>query len=102
MSNFDSVDPILFPWAEKRGLHVYTGHRQNVVRSVTIYVWVGSRHDSTGHIWLDPPNELGLVGLHAANRAFRFDEAVPLGQLEKALDAAAERLAEQNRLTQAQ
>ena len=101
MSDYGEIDSILLPWAEKRGLHVYTGHKQNVVRSVTVYVWVGSRHDSTGHIWLDAPNELGLVGLHAANRGFRFDEAVPLAQLEHALDAACERLAEQKRLTDA-
>jgi hypothetical protein len=89
------------PWAEKRGLHVYTGHRQNVVRSVTIYVWVGARHDSTGHLWLDPPNELGLVGLHAAHEGFRLDEAVPLAQLGQALDAASDRLTAQRGLAEA-
>src|SRR3954452_149687 len=96
MSDYAAVDAVLFPWAEARGLHVYTGHRQNVVRSVTIYVWIGTRHESTGHIWLDPPNELGLVGLHAAHRGFRLDEAVPLHGLEQALDAMCERLAAQN------
>lgn len=101
MSDYSTIDPILMPWAEARGLHVYTGHRQNVVRSVTIYVWIGTRHDSTGHIWLDPPNELGLVGLHAAHRGYRFDEAVPLGDLTAALDAACDRLAAQNRLAEA-
>jgi hypothetical protein len=100
MSDFRQIDPILMPWAEKRGLHVYTGHRQNVVRSITIYVWIGTRHDSTGHIWLDPPNELGLVGLHAAHRGFRLDEAVPLAGLEAALDAACDRLAENKRLVE--
>jgi hypothetical protein len=98
MSDYSGIDSILMPWAERRGLHVYTGHRQNVVRSVTIYVWVGTRHESTGHIWLDPPNELGLVGLHAANRGFRVDEAVPLANLEAGLDTACERLAAQSRL----
>ena len=97
MSDFRGIDTILMAWAEKHGLHVYTGNRQNIVRSVTIYVWAGARHESTGHIWLDPPNELGLVGLHAANRGFRLDEATPLAGLEAALDAACERLAEQNR-----
>ena len=101
MSDYSTVDPILMPWAQKRGLHVYTGHRQNVVRSVTIYVWLGSRHDSTGYIWLDPPNELGLIGLHAAHRGFRLDEAVALNGLESALDAACERLAAQSSLAQA-
>ena len=96
MNDYSSIDPILTRWAEARGLHVYTGHRQNVVRSVTLYVWMGTRHESTGHIWLDPPNEMGLVGLHAAHRGFRFDEAVPLAGLAPALDAAAERLASEN------
>jgi hypothetical protein len=100
MNDYGAIDPILMPWAAARGLHVYTGHKQNVVRSVTVYVWIGSRHDSTGHIWLDPPNELGLVGLHAAHRSFRFDEAVPLAGLVSALDAACERLAEYKRLAQ--
>jgi len=100
MSDYSRIDPILMPWAERRGLHVYTGHKQNVVRSVTVYVWIGARHDSTGHIWLDPPNELGLVGLHAAHRDYRFDEAVPLNGLEAALEHACERLAARNSLAE--
>jgi hypothetical protein len=96
MNDFATVDSVLLPWAQARGLHVYTGHKQNVVRSVTIYVWMGARHESTGHIWLDPPNEMGLVGLHAGHRGFRFDEAVPLAGLETALNAACERLASQH------
>ena len=56
MKEFAAVDPVLMPWAEARGLHVYTGHKQNVVRSLTVYVWQGARHDSLGHIWLDAPN----------------------------------------------
>ncbi len=92
MSDYSSIDPILMPWANAHGLHVYTGHKQNVVRSVTLYVWIGTRHESTGHIWIDPPGEMGLVGLHAAHRGFNFDEAVPLAGLEAALDAAVDRL----------
>src|SRR3954463_15416186 len=102
MTGYGDIDGILFPWAEARGLHVYTGHRQNVVRSVTIYVWIGSPPQThphnllrpPGHIWLDPPNELGLIGLHAGHRDFRIDEAVPLSDLEAALDKLCERLAE--------
>ena len=101
MSDFRAIDPILMPWAHARGLHVYTGNPQNVVRSITIYVWNASRHDSTGHIWLDSPNELGLVGLQAANLSFRLDEAVPLGGLEAALDRICERLAEHTRFADA-
>jgi len=101
MNDYSAIDPILLPWADARGLHVYTGHRQNVVRSVTIYVWIGARHDSTGHIWLDPPNELGLVGLHAAHRDFHIDEAVPLSGLAVALDSLCARLAEHKRLAEA-
>ena len=102
MSDYAAIDSILMPWAQARGLHVYTGNPQNVVRSITIYVWNGARHDSTGHIWLDSPNELGLVGLHAANLSFRVDEAVPLSMLEAALDAVCARLAAQNALANAQ
>jgi hypothetical protein len=101
MSDFRAIDPVLTKWAEARGLHVYTGHKQNMVRSVTIYVWIGSRHESTGHIWLDPPNELGLVGLHAAHRAFRIDEAVPPAELDAALDRMADDLAKHRALTEA-
>jgi hypothetical protein len=101
MSDYTEIDPVLMAWAARRGLHVYTGNPQNVVRSITIYVWNGSRHDSTGHVWLDSPNELGLVGLHVANRGFRFDEAVPLNGLEAALDVACERLAAQNQVANA-
>ena len=94
MTGYGEIDGVLLPWAESRGLHVYTGHRQNVVRSVTVYVWMGSRHESTGHLWIDPINEMGLVGIHAATGDFRFDEAVPLAGLSKALDTACEKLAE--------
>ena len=93
MTGYAEIDAILMPWAESRGLHVYTGHRQNVVRSVTIYVWIGARHESTGHVWIDPLNEMGLVGVHAAAGTFRFDDAVPLAELADALDAACEKLA---------
>jgi hypothetical protein len=98
MSDYSGIDSVLMPWAQRRGLHVYMGNPQNVVRSITIYVWNGARHESTGHIWLDAPNELGLVGLHAANRGFRLDEAVPFDGLEAALDAVCARLAAQNAL----
>ena len=93
MSDYSAIDPILTTWAEKRGLHVYTGHRQNLVRSVTVYVWMGTRHESTGHIWIDPPNEMNLVGVHAASGRFRFDEAASLSDLTRTLDRACEELA---------
>jgi hypothetical protein len=88
MSDYAKIDSVLMPWAQARGLHVYTGHSRNVVRSLTIYVWAGARHESTGHIWIDPPNELGLVGVHAAHAGYRFDDAVTPAQLAAALDAA--------------
>ena len=94
MGGYKAIDQTLLDWAEARGLHVYTGHKQNDVRSMTIYVWFGSRHESTGHIWLDPKNELGLIGVHAAAGSFRFDDAVPPEQLASALDAVSDRLAE--------
>jgi hypothetical protein len=101
MGDFRDIDPVLMKWADARALHVYTGHKQNVVRSVTIYVWIGSRHESTGHIWLDPPNELGLVGLHAAHRSFQLDEAVPIRELEAGLDRMADELLQHRALTEA-
>jgi hypothetical protein len=93
MGDYTEIDAVLRSWADARGLHVYTGHKQNNVRSVTVYVWIGDRHESTGHIWLDPLNELGLVGVHAAAGSFRFDDAVPPERLSSALDDAADRLA---------
>ena len=101
MTGYAEIDAILMPWAERRGLHVYTGHRQNVVRSVTIYVWMGTRHESTGHVWIDGLNELGLVGVHAAAGTFRVDDAVPLAELAGALDAACEKLAAQKQRSEA-
>jgi hypothetical protein len=97
MGGYKAIDPILLAWAEARGLHVYSGHKQNDVRSMTIYLWIGARHESSGHIWLDPPNELGLVGMHAAAGSFRFDDAVQPEKLSSALDALYERLAENKR-----
>jgi hypothetical protein len=94
MGDYTMIDPILREWADARGLHVYTGHKQNDVRSMTVYLWIGARHESTGHIWLDPPNELGLVGVHAAAGSFRFDDAVSPERLSAALDAVSDRLAD--------
>jgi hypothetical protein len=94
MGCYTAIDPILRAWAEARGLHVYAGHTQNEVRSITVYLWMGDKHESTGHIWFDPPNELGLVGVHAAAGSFRFDDAVAPERLADALDAISERLTE--------
>ena len=101
MGDFKTIDPVLHAWAEARGLHVYTGHKQNTVRSMTVYIWIGHRHESTGHIWLDPPNELGLVGIHAAQGAFRFDDAVKPEKLSAALDNLHDRLFENKRRVEA-
>lgn len=101
MGDYKTIDPILLGWAEARGLHVYTGHKQNDVRSVTVYLWIGARHESTGHIWLDPENELGLIGVHPAAWPFRFDDAVPPERLSAALDGLYERLAENRRRVEA-
>ena len=101
MGDYKAIDPVLHSWADARGLHVYAGHKQNEVRSVTVYLWIGDRHESTGHIWLDPINELGLVGVHAAAGSFRYDDAVPLEHLSSTLDAVSERLAEHKRRTDA-
>jgi hypothetical protein len=94
MGSYETIDPILWAWADARGLHVYAGHKQNDVRSITVYLWMGDKHESTGHIWFDPPNELGLVGVHAAAGSFRFDDAVAPERLPDALDALDERLME--------
>jgi hypothetical protein len=101
MGGYNAIDPILLGWAEARGLHVYTGHKQNDVRSMTVYLWIGARHESTGHIWLDPPNELGLVGVHAAQGAFRFDDAVKLEKLSSALENLFDRLFENKQRAEA-
>jgi len=97
MGDYTTIDPIVRNWADARGLHVYTGHKQNDVRSMTVYLWIGARHESTGHIWLDPLNELGLIGVHAAQGSFRFDDAVQPEKLSSALDGLYDRLAENKR-----
>ena len=101
MTGYSVIDPILDGWARPRGLHVYTGHKHNHVRSITVYLWMGDRHESTGHIWIDPPNELGLVGVHAADGSFRFDDAVRPEHLPGSLDAVSERLMERKRRAEA-
>src|SRR5262245_36889424 len=101
LGSYASIDPLLFAWAEAPGLQVYTGHKQSTVRSVTVDLWIGARHESTGHIWLDPQNELGLVGVHAAAGSFRFDDAVSPEKLSSALDGLYDRLAENKRRIEA-
>src|SRR5260221_6778119 len=101
MTGYAEIDGVLMPWADRRGLHVYVASGRTVLRSVTIYVWMGSRHESTGHIWIDPINEMALVGVHAAAGNFRFDDAVPPAGLALALDAACEKLAAQQQRSEA-
>jgi hypothetical protein len=78
MNDYSAIDPYLVALGPKpRGCTSTPATGKNVVRSVTIYVWMDTRHESTGHIWLDPPNDLGLVGVHAAHRASASTKPVP-------------------------
>jgi hypothetical protein len=49
MTGYETIDPILMAWANKRGVHVYRRHQDCDVRSILTYEPSGEQR----HMWLD-------------------------------------------------
>lgn len=86
MSYYASVDAVLMPWAARHELHVYARDRNEPLRSLILYYWRGSRHESAGHMWIDGPDAQGRLTVHGAAPDWRHQKSVPLEELEGALE----------------
>lgn len=85
MTDFANIDPILLSWAEKHELHVYRRDRSPPLRSIIVYYWVGTHHESGGHMWLElEDNE--KVSVHGAAPDWHEHVTVPVSELESALE----------------
>lgn len=79
---YQTVDRVLMPWAKRHGIHVYTTHRDDPVRSMFVVDLSGAQR----HLYLDPPNESGLVTLRGIAPSMKEERQVTLADLERALE----------------
>ncbi len=85
--SFQAVDSILGTWARKHGLSIATVYRDEEVRSIELVDRRGDRYQ----IWIDPPDALGLVGIHAWDfRHLKTHVQSSVPELESNLDGVRE------------
>jgi hypothetical protein len=58
--SYKKIDPILQQWAKANGLHIYKEYQEGEVRSAERR----SGPRSGWQIWVDKPNQDGLIGVH--------------------------------------
>ena len=58
--SYSSIDPIINNWVDANGLHLYKEYKDIEVRSVDVVNADGQRCQ----IWIDKPNDAGLIGVH--------------------------------------
>ena len=85
MTEFAALDPILMPWAEKHDLHVYRRDRSPPLRSIIVYYWLGSHHESAGHMWLEVESD-GQIAIHGAAPDWHKKKTVSAAELESGLE----------------
>jgi len=85
MTEFADADPILLPWAEKHELHVYRRDRSPPLRSIIVYYWLGTHHESAGHMWLERSAD-GQYTIHGAAPDWHKTKTAALPELEGALE----------------
>jgi hypothetical protein len=61
--SYDTVDPILMPWAKRHGIRVEKDDRGWNVRSIWVYDRNGNRR---AQMWLEPPDAQGKVTIVAS------------------------------------
>jgi len=86
---YETIDSILNEWAETNGLHLHKEYKECQVRSVEFW---RDRRDGY-QIWIDIPDDDGLVGLHVwdfKNGGRRRDFLVSRVDLKDHLEAALE------------
>ena len=86
MVDYAAVDAVLMPWAASQELHVYARDRNGPLRSLILYYWRGSRHESAGHMWLEGPDDQGRLTVHGAAPNWHHQKTVPVEELESALE----------------
>jgi hypothetical protein len=84
MTEFAEIDPVLLPWADGHELHVYRRDRPPPLRSIIVYYWQGTHHESAGHMWIEREGE--KVTVHGAAPDWHQTKTVSIGELEKALE----------------
>lgn len=85
MSDFAAIDPVLMPWAEKHELHVYRRDRPPPLRSIIVYYWLKTQHESAGHMWLDC-GDGDEITVHGAAPDWHEQKTATLSELESALE----------------
>ena len=85
MTDFAKIDPILMPWAEKHDLHVYRRDKSPPLRSIIVYYWQGTHHESAGHMWLDLEDD-DRISVHGAAPDWHEQVTVHVSDLEPALE----------------
>jgi hypothetical protein len=85
MAGFADIDAILKPWAESHELHVYMRDRPPPLRSLIIYYWRGSHHESAGHMWVEKEAD-GRATIHGASPQWHIEKTVPVPELKEALE----------------
>jgi hypothetical protein len=88
---YNVIDPVLMPWARKRGLHVYTQYRDEPVRSTWFVDRLGNQR---AHMYLDLASVPGEITVHAVetdpssrSKCGRVEQrTVKLEKLEDALE----------------
>jgi hypothetical protein len=83
------VDKILLPWLKRYGLHVFTMHHEEEVRSIDVVDDAGERYQ----LWLSRPDAFGVVQVFVWNYKSRRkrkskEYESTLSDLEEALEDA--------------
>ena len=61
--DYEKIDPIIERWANDNRLCVFKEYKEIDVRSIELVDDKGTRFQ----IWIDPPDNAGLIGLHVWN-----------------------------------
>lgn len=84
MIDYSKVDGIIFSWARKHKLTIYTRHQDQEVRSADVVSPKGKKYQ----IWIDSPNGK-MVAVHAWDyKKQRQDWMGPIDQLANNLEDA--------------
>jgi hypothetical protein len=81
--SYASLDPTIKNWATAHSLTIFTVYKDVEVRSVELINPRGKRCQ----IWVDPPDALGRVGVHAWDyRKMTRDSVVQMSELSTSLE----------------
>ncbi len=82
-TDYSVMDPILMPWARKRGVHIYMLHQDCDVRLISIAEPSGQQRQMS----IDPIDDNRQVRIRASRfDGWRLDRSVSLAELANVLD----------------